>query len=485
MQATGGVPTACTDEFRKGGLPIGDAPRKGSSDALVAIVEFANLECPDCAKAAGKVNEILQRFGDDVALYYIHAEGTPPPVPPGQPAPPACGHRPQDSLAAAQSDKFWPFVERAYAGAGKLGQPDLEQYAQQVGLDLNAFRSQMNARQVLDQITAGQSLALDLGIRGPLPVFWVNGTLVQAGEVEAKLAQVVEQEVGKARQALAAPRARCEVLARQVVTRQMAGGAPVQPARPQRPQEDPNALYKIPVGTSPVRGPADALVTLFLFTDFQCPFCAKVTPTLEDLVKAYPADLRIVYKNNPLPGHDHAQLAAEAAMAAAAQGKFWEYHDKMFGAMKDYYDNPSRDPSAPHPLDRTGLEKFAQDLGLDMTAFRKALDEHTTASIIQADQELGRRFAITGTPTFVLDGRKFSGALPEDEFKRRIDAESSRRRSWSPRAFRAPRSTTSWSRRVRTTRCSCPCRRAMPGRRRRRLRRSRRAHRRCPRKPRT
>ncbi len=424
--ATSGVPTACTDTFRKGGLPIGNAPRKGSSDPLVAIVEFANLECADCAKAAGKVDEILQRFGDDVALYYVQVEGSPPAVQPGQPAPPRLWRlAAQASLAAAANDKFWPFVERAYASGGKLNQPDLEQYAQQVGIDINAFRSQMNARDVQDQVDAGQSLALDVGVRGPLPMFWVDGTLVQANEVDSRLAQLVEQEVGKARDALLAPRSRCEMLARQVVTRQMSGrgAAGAQPTqRPQRPQEDPNALYKIPVGASPVKGPADALVTLMLFTDFQCPHCARVAATLDELAKAYPNDLRLVYKNNPLPGHDKAQLAAEAAMAAGAQGKFWEFHDAMFAAMRTYYDSPNRDPAAPHPLDRPNLEKIAETLRLNMGGFKKALDEHTTTGAIQADLELARRFAISGTPTFAMNGKKFSGNLPLEEFKRRVEA---------------------------------------------------------------
>jgi protein-disulfide isomerase len=425
--ATSGVPTACTDTFRKGGLPIGDAPRKGSSDALVAIVEFANLECADCAKAAGKVDELLQRFGDDLALYYVQSEGSPTPVQPGQPAPPRMWRlAAQASLAAAKSDKFWPFVERAYASGGKLDQPSLEQYAQQVGIDLNAFRSGMNARDVQDQVEAGQSLALDLGVRGPLPMFWVNGTLVQANEIDSRLAQLVEQEVGKARDALLAPRSRCEMLARQVVTRQMSGrggAAGAQPPqRAQRPQEDPNALYKIPVGSSPVNGPADALVTLMLFTDFQCPHCARVAATLDELAKAYPNDLRLVYKNNPLPGHDKAQLAAEAAMVAGAQGKFWQFHDAMFAAMRTYYDSPNRDPAAPHPLDRPNLEKIAESLRLDMVAFRKGLDEHTMTAAIQADLELARRFAISGTPTFAMNGKKFSGNLPLDEFKRRVEA---------------------------------------------------------------
>ena len=422
------MPTACTDDFRKGGLPIGDAPRKGSSDALVAIVEFANLESPDSAKAARTVDEVLARFGEDVALYYVHAEGEPAAVRPGQPAPQRLWRQAaQASLAAAAHDKFWPFVERAYAANGKFTVQELEQYAQQVGIDINAFRSQQNSREVLEQVDAGQALAVELGIRGPLPVFWVNGTLVQAAEVDARLGQVVEQELAKTRQALLAPRSRCEMLARQVVTRQGGGrgaaaGAPgARTGAAGRPQEDPNAVYKVPVGDSPKLGAAEPLVTLFLFTDFQCPHCARVAATLDELVKAYPNDLRLVFKNNVLPGHDKAQLAHEAVMAAAQQNKFWELHNALFAAMRTYYDTPNRDPNTPHPLDRAQIDAAAQQLGLNMEAFKKAMDEHTAAGAVQADVELARRFAISGTPTFVMNGKKFSGNLSLDQFRARVD----------------------------------------------------------------
>ncbi|MBN1774185.1 MAG: thioredoxin domain-containing protein, partial [Deltaproteobacteria bacterium] len=376
--AKAGVPTACTDDFRKGGLPIGDAPRKGSSDPLVAIVEFCNLESPDCAKAAGVVDEVLARFGEDAALYYVNAEGEPAVVKPGQPAPQRLWRQAaQAALAAAKSDKFWPFVERAYAVNGKFTVQELEQFAQQVGIDLNAFRSQQNSREVLEQVDAGQALAAELGIGGPLPVFWINGTVVQASEIDARLGQVVEQELAKTRQALLAPRSRCEMLARQVVTRpggasgrgraalgaSESGVAGRGGATGGRPQEDPNAVYKIPVGDSPKEGAAEPLVTLFLFTDFQCPHSARVAATLDELLKAYPDDLRLVFKNNVLAGHDKAQLAHEAVMAAAQQNKFWPLHNALFAAMRTYYETPNRDPNAPHPLDRAQIEATAQRLG--------------------------------------------------------------------------------------------------------------------------
>ncbi len=110
----------------------------------------------------------------------------------------------------------------------------------------------------------------------------------------------------------------------------------------------------------PMKGPADAKVTIVEFSDFQCPFCSRVVPTIEKILKDYPKQVRLFFRHNPLPFHQNAPLAAEAAVAAEAQGKFWEMHDKMFANQQ--------------ALDRAGLEKDAQEIGLDMTKFKAALD---------------------------------------------------------------------------------------------------------------
>jgi len=134
---------------------------------------------------------------------------------------------------------------------------------------------------------------------------------------------------------------------------------PAQARPPQRPQEDPRAVYRIPVDDSPMKGPADALVTIVESSDFECPFCKRVGPTMKQIEQAYPGKVRFVFKHNPLPFHPKAMPAAIATEEARAQGgsaKFWEMHDRLF-------------ESAP-ALDRPALERAAQSAGLDMTAFR-------------------------------------------------------------------------------------------------------------------
>jgi protein-disulfide isomerase len=118
--------------------------------------------------------------------------------------------------------------------------------------------------------------------------------------------------------------------------------------------------------------------------------------------------LKIVFKQNPLPFHQDAQLAAEASLAANEQGKFWEMHDKMFDT---------------HALKREDLEKHAQALGLDMTKFKEALDTHKFARLIDADKQLGTQLGVQGTPNFFINGRSLSGAQPKEKFEDLIKQE--------------------------------------------------------------
>jgi len=165
----------------------------------------------------------------------------------------------------------------------------------------------------------------------------------------------------------------------------------------------------LPVGTSPVKGAATAKVTLIEFSDFQCPFCKRHAATLDRVMKEYGKDVRLAFKHNPLPFHKDAPLAAEASMAAAAQGKFWQMHDKLFVDTRK--------------LKREHLDGYAKAIGLDMNKFKAALDKRTFKKGILADQVLGKKYGARGTPATFVNGKLLSGAQPYEKFKAAIDAE--------------------------------------------------------------
>ena len=183
---------------------------------------------------------------------------------------------------------------------------------------------------------------------------------------------------------------------------------PVKPrVLPGRP--DPKARYRVEVGNSHVRGRSDALITLVMWTDYQCPFCKRVQPTVEQLRQHYGRDIRIVMKHNPLPMHNRAMAASMAAEAAGKQGKFWKMHEKLY-----------QDPRA---LTNDNIERYADELGLNMKKFMRDRQDQTLEQRIKDEQAQGAKLGARGTPAFFVNGRFLSGAQPFDAFKALIDEE--------------------------------------------------------------
>jgi protein-disulfide isomerase len=172
--------------------------------------------------------------------------------------------------------------------------------------------------------------------------------------------------------------------------------------------------YTAPVAPDdPALGPANAPVTLVEFSDFQCPFCLRVTPTLKRLREAYGDRIRIVWKDFPLTTiHPEAFKAAEAAHCARDQGKFWEYHDVLFANQQ--------------ALQPEFLKKYAADLGLNATTFATCLDTAKYADRIQEQMGIGTGLGVGSTPSTFVNGRLVSGAVPFETFSAIIDEELER-----------------------------------------------------------
>ncbi|MBK8012440.1 MAG: thioredoxin domain-containing protein [Deltaproteobacteria bacterium] len=175
--------------------------------------------------------------------------------------------------------------------------------------------------------------------------------------------------------------------------------APV-PQAPARP--DPEKVYAFDVGTSPAKGPADAWVTIVEVSDFQCPFCQRVGPTLAQIIEKYGNDVRVVFKNNPLSFHQRAMPAAMAGMCAHEQGKFWEMHDKLFENQKSLGDDE--------------LVQYAGQIGLKVDKFKTCVKEQRYKDDIMKDQRLAMTLGARGTPAFFINGRFLSGAQPFPAF---------------------------------------------------------------------
>ena len=179
-----------------------------------------------------------------------------------------------------------------------------------------------------------------------------------------------------------------------------------------RPRKPPRPAY-VPVPSHAARkGPWPAKVTIVEFSEFQCPYCARAVPVLDEVLKKYPRDVAVVFRNNPLPFHKNAKGAAIALQAANRQGKAWDLHDLMFENQKQLT-----------PADLLG---HAEEVGLDLDQFKRDMEDPAVLAEVQADMKAAREAGATGTPAFFINGSPVRGAKPLDAFVEVIDQELKR-----------------------------------------------------------
>jgi protein-disulfide isomerase len=169
---------------------------------------------------------------------------------------------------------------------------------------------------------------------------------------------------------------------------------------------------EVDAGGSPIRGDANAPVTIVEFSDFHCPYCRTVQPTLLQLLDRYKGKVRLVYKDLPLDGlHPNARRVSEAARCAGDQGRFWEFHDAAYAGTVGTDVSPA------------AMQKLATAAGLDVAAFEACLASGRHAAGIQRDLEQAQRLGLSGTPAFFVNGRLLTGAQPFEAFAKVIDEE--------------------------------------------------------------
>lgn len=168
-----------------------------------------------------------------------------------------------------------------------------------------------------------------------------------------------------------------------------------------------NLQHDFTSAQSPTKGPSDAPVTLTLFTDFECSYCARLAPVLDQVHQQYPEKVRIVFKNFPLRMHRFAVPAALAGLAANDQGQFWPFHDRLF---ENY-----------NQLNAQKIEAIREELGLDAERFQARMNDPALKDLIRRDLEEGNAAGVRGTPTVFINGKKMRSRLTLDGFQEAID----------------------------------------------------------------
>ncbi len=379
-------------------IATGNGPEKGAKNAKVTIVEFSDFQCPFCSRVEPTIKQVMDKYGNDVRIVWRNE-----PLPFHPNAMPTA----EAAMAAGAQGKFWQMHDLMYSNQKDLGQAAYEKWAQQIGLDMSKFKADLASHKYQAAVKADADYAQSVGANGT-PNFFIDGRQIVGAQPFEGFQKIIDEELAKAKE-LESKGLKGDALYEAEVDANVKS-QPAAPAAPQgAPAANPNERKTVAVGHAPVRGSPNAPVTIVMFSDFQCPFCSRVEPTVKQVEDTYGNKVKIVWKNQPLPFHPNAMPAAKAAMAAYKQGKFWEMHDLLFANQKDLGD--------------ANYEKWAQQIGLDMAKWKADMASPDIANEITADSAEGKALGANGTPSFFIDGISVVGAQPFDKFKSVIDDE--------------------------------------------------------------
>jgi protein-disulfide isomerase len=392
----GSAPSAAAPEGggSKKIVPFSHDQRRGAKATKVTMVEFSDFQCPFCKRSEPTVKAVLDKYGKDLALVWMN-----------QPLP--FHEHAMDAATAFQAaarqgaDKAWKLHDKMYENNTALARSDIEKYAGEVGLNVAKWKKDWDDPKIKDEVSQDMKVGTAAGANGT-PTFFINGRQLVGAQPADAFEKIIDDEIKEADALLKKGTPLKDVYTKRIET---AALAPAPAAAP----DEQGGKFDVKVGDAPVKGPASAPITVVAWSDFQCPFCSRAVPTVRQVEDAYKGKVRIAFKQFPLPFHDKAHLAAEAALAANEQGKFWQMHDKLFANQQ--------------ALDRPSLEKYAQELGLDMAKFKAALDSGKFKDKVDAEDKEGAAFGVTGTPTFFINGTRLVGAQPFEAFKTAIDKE--------------------------------------------------------------
>ncbi|MEI9937729.1 MAG: thioredoxin domain-containing protein [Pseudomonadota bacterium] len=373
-------------------LPVlGTEPIWGTRNAALTWVLFGDLDCPHTRQAWRALEAVKLSFGDDLRIVFHHH--------------PLREH--PNALYAARvlagvarvhgSSAFFDVLHRVLQGEASLTAERLRAELDAAGYGASKLADLAAAGE--PQVRADLQLAGQFALRST-PFSFLNGQPIDGERTALELEQLLRDEQRSATWLSAAGVSPAMLYATRTSSNLIGVG------------NAGESRSCAPIGKSATRGPADALVTLVEFSDFECQYCKRVEPTLKALLARYPKTLRLVWKDYPLPQHKGAQLLANFAADALRRGSvsgFWAVHDGMF-AQAD-------------ALDDGALGALAGKAGLDGALLLISAHAGVHDAAIRADMRLGQKLGVNGTPTFFANGRRIEGALPLEQFEALIQEE--------------------------------------------------------------
>lgn len=359
----------------------------GPANAPITIVLFSDFQCPYCAKAQQTLDQLDAQFPGKIRRVYrafpLSRQST-------------------AMLAALMAEsahaqgKFWPFYRALYSGA-RLTAPTIWQMARDAGLDMDKVRMDLQSLEHANTIERDLELARRLGVRAT-PVFFLNGRRVEGAAPASVFAHYIEQE-SRLAQSLSS------------------GGSPVYEQLTQHgfagvhPAKSEDSRVEIPKRGAPSKGPANAAVRIVVFSDFECPFCARGNQELLAAMASFPDQVRLEFRHLPLPFHKEGKKAARVAVLAQQKGKFWELHDAIYAQQAQ--------------LNEKLLLTLGEKIGLNAADVQSAIEDKDGSfdALVAKDLELAQSLQVRGTPAYFINGIAKSGVQPELSLRLTISRE--------------------------------------------------------------
>ena len=391
MVAPGVGPSSFPNDARAALPVLGSEPIWGTRNAPLTWVLFGDLDCPHTRKAWRALEAVKASFGDDLRIVFHHR--------------PLREH--PNALEAARvlagvarvhgALAFFDVLHRVLQGEASLTAERLTTELAAAGYGASKLSDLSSAGE--PQVRADLQLAGQFALKST-PFSFLNGQAIDGERTASEIEQLLREEQRSATWLTAAGISPAELYATRTSSNLIGVG------------NAGESRSCVPIGKSATRGPADALVTLVEFSDFECQYCKRVEPTLKALLARYPKALRLVWKDYPLPQHKSAQLLANFAADALRRGSasgFWAVHDGIF--------------AAPDALDDGALGALAGKAGLDGALLLISAHAGVHDAAIRTDMKLGQKLNVNGTPTFFANGRRIEGALPLEQFEALIQEE--------------------------------------------------------------
>ena len=378
-------------------VELGTAIFRGPEDAPVTVINFSDFQCPFSKRSVDLMETLMKRYNGKVRYVFKHF-----PLSFHKLAKPAS----YAAVAAQNQGKFWEYYAKLYTDVKNISEDALVAYAKELKLDMERFNadriSPETAKKVQEDITQGSLF----GVRGT-PTIFINGVRI-VGANSAKIEETITKQIVVGEQVKAKG---VKDPYKEIVKNGKTKFIPPKREAPAVSQD----VYKVEIPAhAPVWGAEDALVTIALFDDFECPFCSRLYATYEQLKKDYDGRIRIAFINLPLGFHKKAKDAAYAAAAAHKQGKFWDIYSFLFTRQKEWNKVENF---------KEWLESKKEELPLDWEQFSKDMESKNIENIVSEDVKTATSLGLRGTPASFVNGRFISGALPIDSFKKVIDEE--------------------------------------------------------------